>query len=811
MGGICSCCDTLDINEPIVNIATAIDLDLDNDFGLKKKSKELELMNIACEINIFNEKQKSNKENINDLISNINKCDNNEESEEENKENKENDEKYINYENYDNDVNKTDDIENDKNDKNDKYNINLNIPRIVVVGTQTSGKSSLINRIIQLDLLPTGTNMVTRSPIYIELKGCDVDEIPCIKISFIKQGHEILFFSEKLALLKKEELTQKISELTFQMSGNEFSITKNPIILRIYQNNVIPLFIIDLPGLVTIARTEKGQKDTIINDIQNLVKEYLLVPNTYCITAIQAKLDLETDIGLALVKEIQKEKPDLKIFGALTKPDLLDKRSIAEFDEKIGTNSVDKNLLTEMGFYVVNNLVGDDSGWYENFLGKKSNILKGKKFGIKNLLVNCKKHVISGIFSEFSSIKKKLNYSKNKLVSLCPQLRAGIKDKHEKQLFIDSNLYILTKMISNSIDSVGINNNIGPQIKSTIEKNLNDIDKMDPFNETSMSDIELQNIINNFNGFTRSGQSKKALIVIRCLENKEKGPVYNISKKIKLITEMIKFYIEQFTKKTIDERYFEMSSVIPHKYPFDIKDFPKLREFILKSLKKILDKYEREVINLINKSLIIQEPSRNNVSNDKTYNMNIISINKNNTNINSDSNINLEFNDKANKFGDKSPEKYDKLNEKFGGDKIYGKFDDGLQGTASDTITEDNFKNKSMLGVSSTNTGILIEDINKKEEELTVKGIRELLMLSFKYISKIARENTIKEIETIQLKKFQEKLIYDIIHEFKNYYKSFEIDNLFIESDEMLERNKLCLDYINDIDKLLKMLDNFDK
>jgi hypothetical protein len=115
----------------------------------------------------------------------------------------------------------------------------------------------------------------------------------------------------------------------------------------------------------------------------------------------------------------------------------------------------------------------------------------------------------------------------------------------------------------------------------------------------------------------------------------------------------------------------------------------------------------------------------------------------------------------------------------------------------------------SLLGVSGTN-GISIFDIHEKEETLTVKEIRNLLILSFEQISKIAKENAIKAIETFQLRKFQEKSMNDILKEFKEYYKKFSIDNLFFESDEIAERNTMYIEFINDINKILNMIDNID-
>ena len=43
------------------------------------------------------------------------------------------------------------------------------VPRLVVVGTQSSGKSSLLNGIMGADILPLGEQMVTRAPLNLQL------------------------------------------------------------------------------------------------------------------------------------------------------------------------------------------------------------------------------------------------------------------------------------------------------------------------------------------------------------------------------------------------------------------------------------------------------------------------------------------------------------------------------------------------------------------------------------------------------------------------------------------------------------------
>lgn len=45
----------------------------------------------------------------------------------------------------------------------------IQLPRIAVVGTQSSGKSSLLENVVGLDFLPRGSGVVTRRPLELRL------------------------------------------------------------------------------------------------------------------------------------------------------------------------------------------------------------------------------------------------------------------------------------------------------------------------------------------------------------------------------------------------------------------------------------------------------------------------------------------------------------------------------------------------------------------------------------------------------------------------------------------------------------------
>lgn len=52
----------------------------------------------------------------------------------------------------------------------------LSLPKIVILGNQSSGKSSLVEQIVGLDFLPRGNGVVTRRPL--ELRMNNIVNLP---------------------------------------------------------------------------------------------------------------------------------------------------------------------------------------------------------------------------------------------------------------------------------------------------------------------------------------------------------------------------------------------------------------------------------------------------------------------------------------------------------------------------------------------------------------------------------------------------------------------------------------------------------
>ncbi|KAG1359370.1 Dynamin-related protein 1E [Cocos nucifera] len=124
------------------------------------------------------------------------------------------------------------------------------------------------------------------------------------------------------ALVRKE-----IQDETDRMTGKTKQISPVPIHLSIYSPNVVNLTLIDLPGLTKVA--VEGQPDTIVEDIENMVRSYVEKPNSIILAISPANQDIATSDAIKLAREV--DPTGERTFGVLTKLDLMDQ----------GTNALD--------------------------------------------------------------------------------------------------------------------------------------------------------------------------------------------------------------------------------------------------------------------------------------------------------------------------------------------------------------------------------------------------------------------------------------------------------------------------------------
>ncbi|EPY32225.1 dynamin GTPase [Angomonas deanei] len=194
---------------------------------------------------------------------------------------------------------------------NVKMNIKLNLPQIAVVGSQSCGKSSVLESIVGKDFLPRGSGIVTRCPLVLQLV-----QLPSTNE---EEWGEFLHVPKK-KFTDFDEINEEITRRTNEVAGSS-SITDTPINLKIFSKNVLNLTLVDLPGLVMNAVGD--QPKDIDKRIKEMVTRYVAPKNTIILAISPANTDLATSQSLRLAQQLDPE--GVRTLGVLTKIDLMDR------------------------------------------------------------------------------------------------------------------------------------------------------------------------------------------------------------------------------------------------------------------------------------------------------------------------------------------------------------------------------------------------------------------------------------------------------------------------------------------------------
>ncbi|KAL0567189.1 Dynamin-related GTPase protein, partial [Marasmius crinis-equi] len=198
----------------------------------------------------------------------------------------------------------------------------LDMPQLVVVGSQSAGKSSVLETIVGKDFLPRGQGIVTRRPLVLQLIHTPA---PSEANGQPTEWGQFLHLDKRFT--DYAEIRKEIEQETFRVAGQNKGISKLPISLRIYSPNVLDLTLVDLPGLTKIPVGD--QPSDIERQIRNLVVEYISNPNSVILAVSPANVDLANSESLKLARSVDPQ--GRRTIGVLTKLDLMD----------AGTNAAD--------------------------------------------------------------------------------------------------------------------------------------------------------------------------------------------------------------------------------------------------------------------------------------------------------------------------------------------------------------------------------------------------------------------------------------------------------------------------------------
>ncbi|XP_066579592.1 dynamin-1-like protein isoform X4 [Amia ocellicauda] len=198
----------------------------------------------------------------------------------------------------------------------------IQLPQIAVVGTQSSGKSSVLESLVGRDLLPRGTGIVTRRPLILQLVHLAAEDR---RKTGEENGVESEEWGKFLHTKNKiytdfDDIRQEIEAETERISGNNKGISDEPIHLKIFSPHVVNLTLVDLPGITKVPVGDQP-KDIEIQ-IRDLILKHISNPNCIILAVTAANTDMATSEALKVAREVD---PDgRRTLAVITKLDLMD-------------------------------------------------------------------------------------------------------------------------------------------------------------------------------------------------------------------------------------------------------------------------------------------------------------------------------------------------------------------------------------------------------------------------------------------------------------------------------------------------------
>lgn len=439
----------------------------------------------------------------------------------------------------------------------------LTLPRLVVLGTQSSGKSSVLNSIMSMEILPTGKNMVTRTPLDIRL--IKIKDTSSGWFEFGQYIDNIWKLDQKINVKTPAPLPDEISAIreyikkeTIRIAGSGMDISFTPIHVRIYASALPNLSLIDLPGLTMVACIDKGQPQNIKDKIEELVISYIKQPKTIVITVMQARTDLETDLGLALVKKYDCD--GLRTIGVLTKPDLMNEgTNVSDYL----MNNISKSLMLSHGYYVVKNKNEKDSesekNYFINHPEYKKTVYK-ERIGVPNLTASLNRILINSIVEMLPSIMSEINTYEKEIILKLREFGQGVpKTKEAKFSLINRYITNFYYDLNNSIESKHDQINTGRLLKEVFTIFKDKLAIIQPFvDKTKYNDAYFKNIAANFEGNHMVFMVPPIQILEATMNDKVLNPLYMLKPDALDCSDEIVKVMNESTKSLIQQSGYKI-------------------------------------------------------------------------------------------------------------------------------------------------------------------------------------------------------------------------------------------------------------
>ncbi|OAY42486.1 dynamin-related protein 4C [Manihot esculenta] len=226
----------------------------------------------------------------------------------------------------------------------------IQLPTIVVVGDQSSGKSSVLESLAGIDL-PRGQGICTRVPLVMRLQH---HPSPTPEL--------FLEFSGKIVATDEAHVADAINIATDEIAGDGKGISNTPLTLVVKKKGVPDLTMVDLPGITRVP--VHGQPENIYEQIAGIIMEYIRPEESIILNVLSATVDFPTCESIRMSQQV--DKTGERTLAVVTKSDKAPEGLL----EKVTADDVNIGL----GYVCVRNRIGDES--YEEAREEEAKLFK---------------------------------------------------------------------------------------------------------------------------------------------------------------------------------------------------------------------------------------------------------------------------------------------------------------------------------------------------------------------------------------------------------------------------------------------------
>ncbi|XP_021822547.1 dynamin-related protein 4C-like [Prunus avium] len=213
----------------------------------------------------------------------------------------------------------------------------IQLPTIVVVGDQSSGKSSVLESLAGISL-PRGQGICTRVPLIMRLQHHS-DPEPELSLEY----------NGRVEHTDEDNISEDIVNATNLIAGDSKGISDAPLTLLVKKNGVPDLTMVDLPGITRVP--VRGQPENIYDQIKDIIMKYIKPEESIILNVLSASADFSTCESISMSRSV--DKTGERTLAVVTKVDMAPEGLI----EKV----TDDDVYIGLGYVCVRNRIRDET------------------------------------------------------------------------------------------------------------------------------------------------------------------------------------------------------------------------------------------------------------------------------------------------------------------------------------------------------------------------------------------------------------------------------------------------------------------